>query len=130
QTGYGLRTTDYGLRTARATRTSLTTLLPVLWAIAALWLMMLVEVVVAKGDIGRMNTVFKLGMQSWVLFAVSSAVALTWVWGLTAGRRTKKQKTRTAETQKPRNPPRGPHPGTPPREPTQNPTEGTPPRTP
>ncbi|HET9223719.1 MAG TPA: DUF2298 domain-containing protein, partial [Roseiflexaceae bacterium] len=56
------------------------------WAIAALWLTMLVEVVVAKGDIGRMNTVFKLGMQSWVLFALSSAVALTWVWGLTARR--------------------------------------------
>ncbi len=68
--------------------TSLTTLLPALWGISALWLTLLLELIVAKGDIGRMNTVFKLGMQSWVLFAVSSAIALTWLWGLTARRPT------------------------------------------
>src|SRR5262245_4028588 len=59
--------------------------------------MLLVEVVVAKGDIGRMNTVFKLGLQSWVLFAVSSAVALTWVWGLTARRLTDHRRPTTNE---------------------------------
>ncbi|HEX9441676.1 MAG TPA: DUF2298 domain-containing protein, partial [Roseiflexaceae bacterium] len=64
-----------------ASRVSLTTLLPVLWGISAIWLTLLVELIVAKGDIGRMNTVFKLGMQSWVLFAMASAVALTWLWG-------------------------------------------------
>jgi YYY domain-containing protein len=77
----GPRITDHG---PRITRVSLTTLLPVLWAIGALWLTLMVELIVAKGDGGRMNTVFKLGMQSWVLFAVSSAIALTWLWGLTA----------------------------------------------
>ncbi|HEX5691053.1 MAG TPA: DUF2298 domain-containing protein, partial [Roseiflexaceae bacterium] len=66
-------------------RTSLTTLLPTLWAAAAIWLTLMVELVVARGDIGRMNTVFKLGLQSWVLFAVPSAIALTWLWSLGRG---------------------------------------------
>jgi YYY domain-containing protein len=59
---------------------SLATLLPMLWALAALGLSLLVEVIVAKGDIGRMNTVFKIGMQSWTLFAVSSAIVTAWAW--------------------------------------------------
>jgi YYY domain-containing protein len=95
ESGNARRTTDDGRRTTYTSRTSLTTLLPTLWAIAAIWLTLLVEVVAAKGDIGRMNTVFKLGMQSWVLFAVSSAMALTWVWGLTTRRRTENQEPRT-----------------------------------
>ncbi|HEU5014279.1 MAG TPA: DUF2298 domain-containing protein, partial [Roseiflexaceae bacterium] len=61
-------------------RVSLPTLMVVLFAVAALGLTLAPEIVTSKGDIGRMNTVFKLGMQSWVLFALASAVAVPWLW--------------------------------------------------
>ncbi len=41
-----------------------------------LLLTMAVEIVVLKGDIGRMNTVFKFYMQVWVLWGVASAAIL------------------------------------------------------
>ena len=46
----------------------------------ALFLTVLVEVVVLAGDIGRMNTVFKFYLQAWVLFSVSSAAAVGWIF--------------------------------------------------
>jgi YYY domain-containing protein len=66
---------------------SLTTQLPALWALAALMIALITEVLVAKGDIGRMNTVFKFGMQSWVLFGLTSALAFSALWSAIGVRR-------------------------------------------
>ncbi|NTW02576.1 MAG: hypothetical protein HGA19_15070, partial [Oscillochloris sp.] len=55
-------------------------LLPMLWGTAAIGLLAMVELVVVKGDVGRMNTVFKFGLHSWTLFALSAAVALPQLW--------------------------------------------------
>ncbi len=38
-----------------------------------------VEVITLRGDIGRMNTIFKLYMQTWMLFAVGAAAAFGWL---------------------------------------------------
>jgi uncharacterized membrane protein len=46
---------------------------------SALMLTLLVEVVVLRGDNGRMNTVFKFYMQAWTLFSLSAAAALIWL---------------------------------------------------
>lgn len=44
-----------------------------------LLLTMMVEIIVVKGDIGRFNTVFKFGLQSWILLGISAGAAFTWI---------------------------------------------------
>ncbi|MBN1303839.1 MAG: glycosyltransferase family 39 protein [Anaerolineales bacterium] len=46
----------------------------------ALVITIVVEVVVVVGDIGRMNTIFKFYLQSWLMLAISSAAAVAWLW--------------------------------------------------
>lgn len=48
----------------------------------ALVLTLAVEVVVLVGDIARMNTVFKLYLQAWMLLAVSAAAAFGWLFNV------------------------------------------------
>jgi YYY domain-containing protein len=43
-------------------------------------LTVLVEAVVAKGDIGRMNTVFKFYLQVWTFFSIAAGAAVAWLW--------------------------------------------------
>ncbi len=45
----------------------------------ALGLTLVVEIVVLKGDISRMNTTFKFYLQVWILLGISAAVALGWL---------------------------------------------------
>lgn len=45
----------------------------------ALLITLVVELVSVRGDIGRMNTVFKFYYQAWTLLALSAAAALVWL---------------------------------------------------
>lgn len=44
-----------------------------------LLLTMMVELIVVTGDIGRFNTVFKFGLQSWVLLGICAAASFGWL---------------------------------------------------
>lgn len=45
----------------------------------ALTITLAVEFIALDGDIGRMNTIFKLYLQAWAMFAVSAASAFAWL---------------------------------------------------
>jgi len=49
------------------------------WVGTGLLITLMVEVVVVRGDIGRMNTVFKFYLHVWALFGLSAAAALGWL---------------------------------------------------
>ena len=44
----------------------------------AMFISLLVEVVVVRGDIGRANTIFKFYLQAWLMLAVSAGAMLAW----------------------------------------------------
>ncbi len=44
----------------------------------SLFITLIVEVFVVRGDIGRQNTIFKFYLQAWLMFAASAGAALAW----------------------------------------------------
>ncbi len=53
---------------------------PLWWGTTAIAICTGVEILVVKGDVGRMNTVFKFGLHAWTLFGLTAAIALPWIW--------------------------------------------------
>ncbi len=47
---------------------------------ASLFLTLFVEIFVLKGDVGRMNTVFKFYIQVWLILSIVAGVSLAWAW--------------------------------------------------
>jgi YYY domain-containing protein len=45
-----------------------------------LFLTMVPEIIVVTGDIGRMNTLYKFGVQSWILLGISAAAGFGWLY--------------------------------------------------
>ncbi len=76
--GLGVAVGAAGLLLAVARRRSTETLFLLALGAAALAALVLPELVAVRGDVGRMNTVFKFYLQAWVLLALLAGPALAW----------------------------------------------------